>query len=98
MRGEAEGLTTVFGSSLIVEAGEGRAGTRPLLIGMVHGMAGSAALTLLVLATISSTLTGFLYIAIFGVGSMGGMAEALFALSSKLSARRFTILIYCSEK
>jgi hypothetical protein len=71
-----------------------RAGTRPLLIGMVHGMAGSAALTLLVLATISSTLVGFSYIGIFGVGSIGGMAimSVLFALPSKLSAQRFSTL------
>jgi len=71
-----------------------RAGARPLLIGMVHGMAGSAALTLLVLATISSTAVGFLYIAVFGVGSIGGMAimSTLFALPSKLSAQRFSAL------
>ncbi len=68
-----------------------RAGARPLLIGLVHGMAGSAALTLLVLATISSTAVGFLYIAIFGVGSIGGMAimSALFSLPAKLSGKRF---------
>src|SRR6185295_10279558 len=71
-----------------------RGGARPLLIGMVHGMAGSAALTLLVLATISSTVVGFLYIGIFGVGSIGGMAimSVLFALPSKLSAQRFSTL------
>jgi len=68
-----------------------QAGARPLLIGMVHGMAGSAALTLLVLATISSTAVGLLYIAIFGVGSIGGMAimSMVFALPSKLNAQRF---------
>ena len=49
-----------------------KVGARPLLVGMVHGLAGSAALTLLVLAT-SSTLVGFLYIAVFGAGSIGGM-------------------------
>lgn len=71
-----------------------RVGARPLLIGMVHGLAGSAALTLLVLATISSTVVGFLYIGIFGVGSIGGMAimSVLFALPSKLSAQRFSTL------
>ena len=71
-----------------------KAGARPLLIGMVHGMAGSAALMLLVLATISSTVVGFLYIAVFGVGSIGGMAimSAVFALPSKLNAQRFSTL------
>jgi high-affinity nickel permease len=71
-----------------------RAGARPMLIGLVHGMAGSAALTLLVLATISSTALGFLYIGIFGVGSIGGMAimSTVFALPSKLSAQKFSML------
>ncbi len=46
---------------------------RTILVGMVHGMAGSAALMLLVLATITSTRLALLYIAVFGVGSIGGM-------------------------
>ena len=65
---------------------------RPLLIGLVHGMAGSAALTLLVLTTIPSPLFGFIYIGIFGIGSIGGMMimSTLFALPARLTARRFT--------
>jgi len=50
-----------------------RLGLRPMLVGIVHGTAGSAALTLLVLSTISSTIHGLLYILIFGIGSMLGM-------------------------
>jgi len=50
-----------------------RLGLKPMLIGMVHGLAGSAALMLLVLATISSPGLGLLYIAIFGCGSVVGM-------------------------
>lgn len=46
---------------------------RAMLIGMVHGLAGSAALMLLVIPTIASRLTGLLYIAVFGIGSIGGM-------------------------
>jgi len=46
---------------------------RSLIIGMVHGFAGSAALMLMVLATISSKIWAVIYIAIFGVGSVGGM-------------------------
>ncbi|MEO7658217.1 MAG: urease accessory protein UreH [Pyrinomonadaceae bacterium] len=46
---------------------------RALLIGMVHGLAGSAALMLLVIPTISSKTVGMLYIVIFGIGSIGGM-------------------------
>jgi high-affinity nickel permease len=49
------------------------AGKRSLLIGLVHGMAGSAALMLVVLATISSTKLALAYIAVFGIGSIGGM-------------------------
>ncbi len=65
---------------------------RPLLIGMLHGLAGSAALMLLVLSTISSPSVGLLYIAVFGVGSVGGMMlmSALVALPLRLTARRFT--------
>jgi high-affinity nickel permease len=43
-------------------------------VGMVHGLAGSAALMLLVLATVRSLPLGILYILIFGVGTMVGMA------------------------
>jgi hypothetical protein len=50
-----------------------RLGLRSLLVGIVHGTAGSAALTLLVLSTISSITNGLLYILIFGIGSMLGM-------------------------
>jgi sulfite exporter TauE/SafE len=46
---------------------------RSLFIGMVHGLAGSAALMLLVLATIKSVWEGILYILIFGAGSIAGM-------------------------
>jgi sulfite exporter TauE/SafE len=68
-----------------------RLGPRPLLVGMIHGLAGSAALTLLVLSTISSPFVGLLYLAIFGVGSAGGMMlmSALFGLPVYLTAARF---------
>ncbi len=47
---------------------------RALLIGLMHGMAGSAALILLTLQTVDSIMQGFLYIALFGIGSIIGMA------------------------
>jgi sulfite exporter TauE/SafE len=50
-----------------------RLGVKPVLLGMVHGLAGSAALMLLVLTTIPSATLGFLYIGIFGLGSVVGM-------------------------
>jgi sulfite exporter TauE/SafE len=46
---------------------------RALLIGMVHGLAGSAALMLPIIPTIDSKAVGLLYIVIFGIGSIGGM-------------------------
>ena len=47
---------------------------RALAIGLVHGMAGSAALILLTLGTVGSTADGLAYMAVFGLGSLAGMA------------------------
>jgi MFS family permease len=68
-----------------------RPGMRPLLIGMVHGLAGSAALMLLVLSTIQTPLIGFVYIILFGAGSIGGMMvmSLLVSLPLYLTATRF---------
>lgn len=46
---------------------------RPLLIGTVHGLAGSAAVALLVLSTIKSTTWAVAYLLIFGLGTVFGM-------------------------
>lgn len=48
-------------------------GGRPFALGLLHGLAGSAALMLLVLASIPSPLGGVLYILVFGLGSTAGM-------------------------
>jgi sulfite exporter TauE/SafE len=68
-----------------------RLGARPLFIGMVHGLAGSAALMLLVIPTIESRYIGLLYILIFGLGSIGGMMLMSFLMSLPLhfTAKRF---------
>jgi ABC-type nickel/cobalt efflux system permease component RcnA len=68
-----------------------RPGARPLLVGMMHGLAGSAAVMLLVLQTIPSPLVGLIYIAVFGVGSIGGMMlmSALLSLPMYFTADRF---------
>ncbi len=65
---------------------------RPFFVGMVHGLAGSAALMLLVLGTITSPLAGLAYIAIFGLGSVGGMLllSGIISLPFVLTARRFS--------
>jgi sulfite exporter TauE/SafE len=65
--------------------------SRPILIGMVHGLAGSAALMLLVIPTIQSKAVGMLYILVFGVGSIGGMMlmSFLVGLPFHFTASRF---------
>ena len=50
-----------------------RVGLRPFAVGMVHGLAGSAALMLLVLSTVPSVGLGVVYVLVFGLGSVGGM-------------------------
>lgn len=46
---------------------------RPVIVGVVHGLAGSAAVALLVLATISNTGWAVLYLLVFGLGTIAGM-------------------------
>jgi hypothetical protein len=47
---------------------------RPLVIGAVHGLAGSGALTALVLTTLPTTAARLAYMVVFGLGSTAGMA------------------------
>lgn len=56
-----------------------------LLVGMVHGMAGSSALILVVAASIQSLWGAVAYILLFGVGSILGMAAMSLALSVPLT-------------
>ena len=69
-----------------------RLGWKPVLIGTMHGLAGSGALTLLVLTQISSSWVGFLYLAIFGIGSMVGMLlmSGLIGFPFALTSRQLT--------
>lgn len=50
-----------------------RGAPQPLLMGLLHGLAGSGALVLLVLTTMPSPAAAVLYILVFGVGSTAGM-------------------------
>jgi high-affinity nickel permease len=50
-----------------------RESVRPLCIGMAHGLAGSAALLLLVVSSARTVTEGLVYIAVFGCGSILGM-------------------------
>lgn len=64
---------------------------RPLIVGMIHGLAGSGALMLLVLSTISQPLIALAYVLTFGIGSTGGMMlmSVLIGLPATLTAQRF---------
>jgi high-affinity nickel-transport protein len=64
---------------------------RPLAVGFVHGLAGSAFVALVVVAAVPGLTQGLLYLALFGLGTVGGMALVTLAIAvpSALSARRF---------
>ncbi len=68
-----------------------RSARRPFLVGVVHGLAGSAALMLAVLATIPSPTVAFAYILVFGAGSVGGMVlmSTIIGLPLAMAADRF---------
>jgi len=55
---------------------------RPLLIGIVHGLAGSAAVALLVLTTIRDPRWAVAYLLIFGVGTVAGMMLITMSIAS----------------
>lgn len=67
---------------------------RSVLVGMIHGLAGSAALMLLIIPTIESPLLAMAYILVFGIGSIGGMMlmSFLIGLPFHFTANRFTQL------
>jgi high-affinity nickel-transport protein len=67
---------------------------RPLVIGIVHGLAGSAAVALLVLSTIHSPVWATVYLLIFGAGTMLGMMcmTAMMAVPLAYAGNRFTSL------
>ena len=58
-----------------------RDSVRPFCIGMAHGLAGSAALLLIVLSSAGSVSEGLTYIAVFGLGSIVGMMLVGIAVS-----------------
>lgn len=63
---------------------------RPFLVGLVHGLAGSGGLALLVLPAIRDPLAALPYVGLFGLGSIGGMAiwSALLAWPLGSATRR----------
>jgi high-affinity nickel-transport protein len=68
-----------------------RSSARPLVVGFIHGLAGSAFVALLVVAAVPGSLLGLLYLALFGIGTVAGMGliTMVIAVPSALSARRF---------
>ena len=69
-----------------------RLGLKPLLVGAMHGLAGSAGLTLLVLTQIKSVGLGMLYLGVFGFGSTLGMLlmSSLIGLPFMFTGKRFS--------
>ncbi len=67
---------------------------RPLVVGIVHGLAGSAAMTLVALATIHDERGALLYLALFGAGTVLGMVgiTTLLALSLRWVGEKSTTL------
>ena len=76
---------------------------RPLLVGAVHGLAGSGTLTALVVATLPSTTTRLGYLALFGIGSTLGMVALSGLLGWQIARmgadrtvlRTFTLAVGC---
>jgi high-affinity nickel permease len=67
---------------------------RPLAVGVVHGLAGSAAVALLVLTTIRVPSWAILYLLVFGIGTVAGMMliTAAIAVPFAFSESRFARL------
>ena len=61
---------------------------RPLVVGIVHGLAGSAAIALLVLTTIRSPRWSLFYLVIFGVGTVAGMMLITAAIALPFTQER----------
>ena len=59
---------------------------RPLLVGVVHGLAGSAAVALLVLTTIRNSRWAIAYLLLFGVGTIAGMMLITLGIASTFRA------------
>jgi high-affinity nickel-transport protein len=65
---------------------------RPVMVGFVHGLAGSAFVAMLVLGAIPSPVVGLLYLLVFGVGTVAGMSliTTMIAIPSAYSLAKFT--------
>jgi ABC-type nickel/cobalt efflux system permease component RcnA len=59
---------------------------RTLLVGLMHGMAGSAALLVLAVSQAATPAAGLGYVALFGIGSMVGMGTLSMVIAVPLVA------------
>lgn len=66
-------------------------GIKAIAVGVVHGLAGSGALTLLVMQQLPSVVSGLAYIAVFGIGTVAGMLimSGLVSVPLTLAAGRY---------
>jgi len=89
--GATEGRSADFHTHAIAKVG-----LKPAIVGAMHGLAGSAALTLLVLTQIQSPLLGLIYLGVFGIGSMVGMLlmSGLVGLPFVISSRKLNGVHY----
>ena len=91
------------GAAAHIHIGAWTLARRPLLVGAVHGLAGSGALTALVLTTLPSTAARLTYMVLFGLGSTLGMAALSGFLGWPLAhagrhrglARALSLLVGC---
>lgn len=70
----------------------GSAYAKPLFMGFVHGLAGSAAMVILTMSTVNSVWEGILYILIFGLGTVVGMLcfTTIIGIPFILSSKRYS--------
>lgn len=75
------------------EVSHHRLSPRSVLVGMVHGLAGSTGLMLMVVPSISSPWLALAYILVFGIGSIAGMMAMSFLMSLPIvfTANRFSV-------
>jgi ABC-type nickel/cobalt efflux system permease component RcnA len=69
-------LDRTFGRTGLYQA------VRPLIVGLVHGLAGSAAVALLILTTIRNPHWAIVYLLVFGAGTIGGMMLITMSIAS----------------
>ena len=70
---------------------------RPLLVGLMHGMAGSAALILVVISTVTSVRTAVMYVIFFSVGAMAGMGALSIFIAAQLRRSALFSLEFASR-